>query len=64
MIEQLSLTSVVPGTGTSEPERWYDDLFGSKMSLVWRVVVIGASIVLLALIGRQQKESTPRTKGC
>ncbi|MFL5659314.1 MAG: hypothetical protein ACJ8CB_34665 [Ktedonobacteraceae bacterium] len=57
-IEQLSLTSGVPDTDTSEPDRWHDDLFGSKMSLVWMVVATGASIILLALIGRQQQEST------
>jgi hypothetical protein len=58
-IEQLSLPSGVPDTPTSEPDLWYDPLFGSKMSLVWMVVVTGASIFLLALIGRQQQESSP-----
>ncbi len=44
------------GTDAGEANRWKDPLFGSKMSLVWYVVVMGTSIVLLTLIGRQQRE--------
>jgi hypothetical protein len=54
--EQPSLPSGVPDTDPSESTRWYDPLFGSKRSLVWLVVVTGASIVLLAQIGKQQRE--------
>ena len=57
-VEYPALPADGAGTDASEVKRWKDPLFGSKMSLVWYVVVTGTSIVLLALIGRQQREKT------